>query len=203
MKSLNKMSQHEAKGYNRPLSREEEKRVMRNGGILAAMAVVFMTTMTVLVHFDHIRLYPSSVTEEIIKGYAGRVEFALRYQTLLVFWLMFNVLTTIYVRITTMAINPLNEKSELQVQAQKNILTNSYEQIVLSVFAQLIYISFASPECILKTIPLVNFIQFVGRIAFFTGYPLKRAFGFLCTSIPTTILVLYDMYKFLSFLGFY
>lgn len=197
------MSQHEHKSQNRSMSQEETKRIMRNGSILAGLSVVFMTIMTLLVHFDAIRLYPSNVNAEIIKGYAGRVEFTLRYQTLLVFWLMINVITTIYGRLSTMAINPLDDRSEPKVQGHKNILTNSFEQIFLSVFAQLIFASFAAPECILKTIPLVNIIQFIGRVTFFAGYPLKRSFGFLCTWIPTFFLILYNMYKFMSFLGLY
>lgn len=197
------MSRAEHKNYNRELTADETKQVFRTGGILACLSFLFMGVMSLLNHFEAFRLFPSTVDEEIIRGYAGRVEFALRYQTLLVFWLMFNVLATIYCRISRLAINPLDEKSEQQVQMYKNILTNSYEQIVLSVFAQLIYISFASPQCILKTIPLVNIIQFIGRITFFAGYPMKRSFGFICTSFPTTILVLYDLYKFFSFLGLY
>lgn len=197
------MSQFEQKNLNRQQSTAEERSLIKNGSILAVLAITFMGVMSVLVHFEAIKLYPSSVNAELIKGYAGRVEFTLRYQTLLVFWLAVNVLITIYGRLISMAINPLNEQSEQHVQAHKNILTNSYEQIVLSVFAQLIFISFASADCILKTIPLVNIIQFIGRITFFAGYPLKRSFGFLCTSAPTLILVVYNMYKFISFLGMY
>lgn len=191
------------KNYNRPLGAEEEKRVIKNGSILFVSSLIFMGALTALVHFDAIKLYPSSMNTEMVKGYAGRIEYTFRYQTLLAIWLMFNILATIQVRLSNMAINPLDEKSEQRVHMVKNILTNSFEQIVLSVLAQLIFVSFAAPECILKVIPLVNVIQFVGRIAFFAGYPFKRSFGFTCTMLPTMALVVYDAYKFVSFLGLY
>lgn len=197
------MAHSDYKSYNRPLSPEDEQRLKRHGGILAVLAAVFMVAMTLLVHTGAIRLHPSTVNEEMIRGYAGRVEFTVRYQTLLVAWLTFNIFATIFGRLTRRALNPLDEKSEEHVQIHKNILTNSYEQIALSVFSQLIYISFASPECILKTIPLVNIIQFIGRITFFAGYPFKRSFGFFCTMVPTLVLVAYNLYKFFSFMGLY
>lgn len=198
------MSQTERKGkYNRPLSEDEMQQVFKVGAMLSIGAVVFMGLTTILVHTETIRLYPSSMSVEIVRGYAGRVEYALRYQTLLVSWLLFNVLATIYGRLSTKSINPLDSTTEDQVTAHKMILTNSFEQIVISVFAQLIFVSFASPEAILKFIPAVNIIQFVGRIAFFAGYPLKRAFGFQCSIVPNIVLVLYSLYKFFSFLGMY
>ena len=189
--------------YNRPLAPEEMKRMVKIGAILFVSSIIFMGGLSLLVHFDTIRLYPSSMNAEMLKGYAARIEYTFRYQTLLAIWLMFNIFATVHVRLTQKAINPLDEKSEQKVQLMKNVLTNSYEQIVLSVLAQLIYVSFASPECILKVIPLVNVIQFVGRIGFFVGYPFKRSFGFSCTMIPTIALIFYNTYKFVSFLGLY
>lgn len=198
------MSSHDKRTvYNRPLSIEEEKKVFKVGAVLATSSLIFMIGFALLVHYDIVRLHPSNTTAETIHGYAGRVEFTLRYQTLLVFWLVFNTLATIYGRITTKAFNPLEEKSEQRVQLFKNVLTNSFESVITSVFSQLIFVSFATPPTILKVIPLVNIIQFVGRVTFFAGYPLKRAFGFCTTFVPTIWLTAYNVYKFGSFLGAY
>lgn len=194
------MSTENANIFNRPMTKAEEKEVVKTGAILVVSSLLFMSVFALLVHFETIRLYPSTMNVDMVKGYAGRVEFTLRYQTLLVSWLLFAILNTIYGRLTNMAINPLDETKEPIVQSRKNILTNSLEQIVLSLFSQLIFVSFASPEAILKVIPLVNIIQFVGRITFQIGYPLKRAFGFQCSQLPTIFLVLYNLYKFFAFL---
>ena len=174
--------------------------MFRNGAILSAAAFLFMGLFTLLVHLETIKLYPASMTVETVRGFSFRIEYALRYQTLLVTWLLFNVMATIFGRLSTKAINPLDSSSEENVQVHKNILTNTVEQTLVSVFAQLIFVSFASPEAVLKFIPLINIIFFIGRIAFFFGYPLKRALGFQMTVVPTIVLVIYNFVKFFSFI---
>lgn len=197
------MAAEDSRGSNRPMTVEETRRFKKTAFVLAVSSLVFMAGLAVLVHTDAVKLHPKSISAEALKGFAARLEYALRYQTLLVFWLMFNIVATIYGRITTKALNPLDEKTESNVQLFKNILTNSFESVVVSVFSQLIFVSFAEPACILKTVPLVNIIQFIGRVAFFAGYPLKRAFGFQCTIVPNIILSIYNLFKLGSFLGIY
>ena len=197
------MSSHDKRGNARALDDDEIRKIMRNGTILAVSAILFMGVMTLLVHTEAIRLYPSNMSVEMVKGYAGRVEFTLRYQTLLVFWLSYMILHTIHGRMTKKALNPLIEATEQHVQMRKNILTNSLESIVISVFSQLIFVSFATPESILKVIPLINIIQFVGRIGFLLGYPLLRSFGFTCTLIPNLYLTVHNLFHFGSFVGLY
>lgn len=193
--------------YNRPLSAEETKGVMKTGVVLMLSAVSFMVVLGFLVHHDVVKFYPKGMETEgadnLLKGFAMRVQYTLRYQVLLVFWLMFCILATIYGRITTKAINPLDEKSETKVQVLKNITTNSFESIIISIFSQLIFISYADPIHILKFIPFINVLMFIGRISFFAGYPLKRAFGYTLTMWPNLLLNIYNLYQFGSFLGVY
>lgn len=173
------------------------------GMILMGSATIFMIGFFALTHYDITRLHPKSTTPEKLQGFASRVEYALRYQSLLVFWLVFNILATIFVRLSTLAINPLDETTEHRAQMMKFILTNSFESIVVSIFSQLIFVSYAEPVTVLKYIPLINIIQFVGRVAFLAGYPLRRAFGYHCTSLPTLVLTVYNLYKLGSFLEVY
>lgn len=197
------MSEDNRKSYNRPLSAEDRRKVFKTGAVLSAAAFIFQVGLYLLVIFDVLNLHPKQMKEETLKGFSSRVEYALRYQTLLVFWLFFNVIVAIYGRLTTKAINPLDESTEAHVQIFKNVLTNSFESVVISVFSQLIFVSFAEPITVLKMIPLINIVQFVGRVTFFAGYPLKRAFGYQCTALPNLILNLYNMYKLGSFVGLY
>jgi len=191
-------SEHKSK-YNRPMSDDEMQQLLKTGIMLLAGAFVFMGVVTLLVHFETVALYPSSMNVDMLRGFAGRAEYALRYQSLLVAWLVFNVFATIGGRYQFKAFNPLDETKEDKVQMHKNILTNSFEQITISVFAQLILVSFATPEAILKYIPLINMLQFIGRIAFFFGYPYKRSFGFSTTAMPNVVMVTYIIYKFITF----
>lgn len=152
---------------------------------------------------DTIRLYPNSIRVESLKGFNSRAEYALRYQTLLFAWLVFNWNSVVYVRLTKKALNPLIDSTEKHVQSQKNILANSFEQIVLSVFLQLAFASFADPAFVMKIIPAINIAQFIGRIAFFLGYPWYRTFGVTMTMLPNLFLVSYNLFKLGSYLSLY
>lgn len=167
------------------------------------LSIAFLSGVYYVVMNDIVRLYPSSIREELLKGFNSRAEYALRYQTLLLAWLVFNVNSVIYVRLTRKALNPLIESTEKHAQMQKNILTNSFEQIVLSVFLQLAFASFADPSFAMRIIPAINVVQFIGRIAFFLGYPWYRTFGVSLTMSPNLFLVSYNLYKMGSYLGLY
>ena len=119
------------------------------------------------------------------------------------FWLVFNIQAVIYARITKKAFNPLVDSTEKHVQQYKNILTNSFEQIVISSFLQLAFVSFADHSYTWKLIPAINIVQFVGRIAFFLGYPYYRTFGMSLTTTPNIVLAIYNMYKLGAYLSLY
>lgn len=189
--------------YNRPLSVSEQKKMIKTGAVLVSAAMIFMVGLALLVHYELVSLAPKEMKVETLKSFANRIEYALRYQTLLVFWLLVNVLITIYGRFTTRALNPLDETTEQEVEVFKRILTNSFEQIIISVLAQLTFVSFAEPLTVLKFIPYINIVQFVGRVAFLAGYPLYRGFGFNCNAVPNIVLVCYNLYSLGSFIGLY
>lgn len=172
-------------------------------GVLFLSGVIFSAGFFTMVYFDLIQLYPRGWTDDKLKGFSLKAEYTLRYQTLLMFWLLFNIFATIFGRNKTQALNPLYQDTEIKMQFFKNVLTNSYEQIFISVISQLILASYADGGVILKYIPLVNILQLIGRIAFFAGYPLKRGFGFACTVFPNVILVFYNIYCFGSFIRLY
>lgn len=171
--------------------------------VLSIGALMFLTGFYLLVCYDVVRLYPKGWTEDKLRGFSLKAEYTLRYQSLLIFWLLFNVLATIYGRISNLAVNPLDDRTEPRVQMFKATLSNSYEQILISVMSQLIFVSFCDSSMVLKYIPFVNIIQFIGRIAFFAGYPMKRGFGFLLTVAPNLVLTVYNIYMLGSFVGLY
>lgn len=187
----------------RPLKASELARLARIALVAFFLSISLMVGFFYLVMNDIVKLYPSIVTVEYLKGYSSRAEYALRYQTLLYFWLIFNIHSVIYVRISKKALNPLVESTEKHAQKQKNILTNSFEQIILSSVLQLIFVSFADHSHTMKLIPAINIVQFVGRIAFFAGYPYYRTFGVSLTMLPNTLLAGYNLYQFGSYMNFY
>lgn len=174
-----------------------------------ALAAFFVSSLIIagVIYFslnDTLKLYPKSITKpDALKGFNARFEYAVRYQTLLTLWLVFMVNWVIYTRITRGALNPLVETTEKYAQMQKNILTNSIEQLVMSAFLQYAFVSFADPGLVMRLIPAVNVVQFIGRIAFFFGYPLYRTLGISLTLSPNLLMVGYNVYKFGSYLSFY
>lgn len=172
--------------------------------VLAMLASwLFMGAVFYLCVNDSLKLYPKTVTEESLQSFTSRAEYSLRYQTLLYLWLVFNVQHVIYVRLTKKAINPLVDNTEKFALEAKNILTNSFEQTLISSFVQLIFCSFAGPSTVMKFIPVVNMVQFLGRITFFLGYPNYRSFGVSLTMWPSMLMLIFNAYHFGSFLGLY
>lgn len=174
--------------------------------IALAAFLLSLTIIVGVIYFsvhEVIRLAPSSIRAETLKGFSARAEYALRYQTLLFGWLVFNVYAVIFTRLRRGALNPLVDSTEKHAQQMKNILTNSMEQIFLSSMLQLAFASFAEPTLFKNLVPAVNIVQFFGRIAFFFGYPYYRTLGYTLTSVPNTLMLGYNLYKFGSYLGLY
>lgn len=189
--------------YDKPIVGEDLAKYTKLASIATVSAILFLVGVYMLIQQDYLKLHPKNISPETFKGYASKAEYALRYQVLLITWLVINVLLVIYVRLTRKAINPLTEATEHAALGAKYILTNSFEQIFISLFAQLIFISFADNTTVLKFIPAINIVQFIGRVSFFAGYPIYRAFGFDLTVFPNIVLVLYNLYRFGNFVNLY
>jgi len=137
-----------------------------------------------------------------VSSYWHKLELVLCYQSLAVFWLLFNLFYVISRRCKSGLLDPLAANNDARVVEANHIFHNSIEQFLLSVFAQIISISFIDKSILIKLIPLINILFIVGRISFFYGYPNRRTFGFLCSAIPTTLLIHYNLIKFLQSLFF-
>lgn len=189
--------------YYSPTTKEELAYAKKKRLFLVALATISFIVFGLLVYNNFINLHPKQVGPEVLRSFAARLEYTLRYQSLLVSWLMFCVLFTIYGRLTSKALNPLDERTEEQVQIYKNILQNSLETIVISVFSQFAFISFAEPATILKVIPFINVTLLISRIFYFLGYPTYRAFGYFFTLLANNMLVFYNLFKMGAFFGIY
>lgn len=187
----------------RPPKASEVARLLKIAVFAFFLSITIIGGVIYFIHNDTLRLYPKNYDAKSLPGSNSRFEYCIRYQTLLFLWLVFNVNSVIYARLTKKALNPLVDSTEKHAQMQKNILTNSFEQIILSAFLQLAFASFADSETVLKYIPAVNVVQFVGRIAFFFGYPMYRTLGISLTMLPNLMMLCFNVYRFGIFLGFY
>lgn len=182
---------------------KENKHHFKNGFILAGAAVAFLIVSFLLVFYDVVLIRPRGIPESHVASYPDKIKYTLQCQTLLVVWLLFNVLATIYVRMRNISINPMEPEPEKLVLPMRAILINSLESVVISVLSQMIYITFASSENVLRYILYINLVQFIGRIAFMYGYPMKRAFGYFLTIWPNLILNIVNVYFFINLMFFY
>ncbi|RWS17039.1 hypothetical protein B4U79_13193 [Dinothrombium tinctorium] len=164
-------------------------------------AIILMVFTTYLVMNDIIRLNGNTKWQELTT-YASRLEFTMRYQVLGVTFLILASFLVMAVRVRTPAVDPL-AGYEYLTQRQRNILTNSLETFVMLSFSQFIVISNLTSQLIVKIIPLVNVLYFIGRFAFLLGYPKYRTFGVILSFTPITALNAYNLYKLGSHLNFY
>lgn len=178
----------------------EEKAVLRKKEstsftpMLKAIAFVAMIGSSVLImytlklgHEGRLRvLGGKGIPGDGGKTYGTKLEFTVRYWLLPLIWFKLNIYLVILKRVPSRAVNPLDGHEHI-VEGVKNILTNTLEQMVASLVMQSILISFLTPDEVVNFIPLINLLFFLGRITFWLGYPLLRTFGFMTTSLPTSV----------------
>ena len=178
------------------------KTFMRNIHLGTLAALIFIGVSTWIVWTGRVNL-AGSVTAEKLTGFGVKSEFVFRYQILSVLWLLFNVQAVIYNRLREpQALDPLSG-SEHATQANRNILQNSVEQLLITLITQLSVISYLNGYYVIRVIPLMNLFYFVGRITFFIGYPRYRTFGFITTQAPPLIAAAFAAYRFGTHLGIY
>lgn len=129
--------------------------------------------------------------------FSTKMEFSARYWILPLIWFKINIWLVIAKRVPSRAVNPLGGHERI-VEAVKNVLTNSLEQLVASLLMQISLVSYLTGNEVVKYIPLINILFFVGRVTYFLGYPKFRTFGFLTTSIPTTVGTLFCVHQLLT-----
>ncbi|KAI1306728.1 hypothetical protein HDE_00951 [Halotydeus destructor] len=159
--------------------------VIAIGVILASAYVVVYEKM---VNLSHVQ--PSD-----LDTFGAKLEFTVKYWSLHTGFMALIVIDVMKTRCMRRVVNPLSGFEE-DVQSPKNVLTNSIEQFVLSVAAQLALLHYVTPELVVQIIPLMNTLWFFGRVTFYLGYPERRAFGFALTFFPTLGAICYSIYGF-------
>jgi hypothetical protein len=197
------VTEEETKKTDETVTDETVSKQIRRASIGTVIGVVFVAILCFVVLDD--KYLNINISGKInifqMSTYWHKLEFVLCYQTLGISWILFNMFYVISKRCKSEAINPMSGNEEL-TQMARNIMSNSLEQFIMSSFAQIISISFVEANILIKIIPLINFLFIFGRLTFFLGYPKYRTFGFLCTAIPNTLLINYNLIKFIQHLFF-
>jgi hypothetical protein len=197
------VTEEETKKTEETVTDETVSKQIRRASIGTVIGVVFVAILCFVVLDD--KYLNINISGKInifqMSTYWHKLEFVLCYQTLGISWILFNMFYVISKRCKSEAINPMSGNEEL-TQMARNIMSNSLEQFIMSSFAQIISISFVEANILIKIIPLINFLFIFGRLTFFLGYPKYRTFGFLCTAIPNTLLINYNLIKFIQHLFF-
>jgi len=177
---------------------EDKKRLARVFPILGGAAIILIGATGGICLSGVVNL-AGRTTE--LSNYGERLEFTAKYLTMGVLWLVFMIFYVIFQRGRTGAVNPM-AGGDYAFQKQANILQNSFEQFIMSAFAQICLVAFLDEKWTMRTIPWVNFLFIIGRITFLIGYPMKRTFGIFCSVFPTTGMIFVALYKFIEHLFF-
>ena len=95
--------------------------------------------------------------------------------------LLFAVWRVASKRGSTPAGNPLSGQDQNYLQAEKNALTNTVEQVLLFSFLLLVLLTYLEPSE-MKIVPLLSISFFIARLLFIVGYsvgPLYRVMGII------------------------
>lgn len=128
------------------------------------------------------------------QSFASKLEFSARYWVLGAAWILFSM-THVMLRRIYGAMNPLSGTEGIVVKSN-NILRNSIEQFIVSLVVQVSAITYLTGEEVVRCIPVMNVMFFIGRVSFWFGYPKYRTFGFCLSLFPTGIVCVYVLYKF-------
>jgi len=121
---------------------------------------------------------------------ADRVLFTLKWQSLSILTLLWAFRQVERIRFTTIAIDPTHPQADALVDVPRRYLQNTLEQLIISIFGQVI-LSIHLTNQAPRVIPVLVCLFVLGRIMFWIGYsrdPLKRAPGFFTTFAPNLIM---------------
>ena len=126
----------------------------------------------------------------------SRIGYTLRWTLPMVLVLMVTIQQTALRRLSTAARNPLAGKEHL-VQLLKNILTNTLEQLMVSLLLMLIATTYCDTPDMIKIVPIYAITFTVGRILFIIGYrisPSYRTTGMTVNFLSSIVMAGYVIY---------
>lgn len=110
--------------------------------------------------------------------------------------LIFAIWRVMRKRGSTPAGNPLSGQDHKYLQAEKNALTNTVEQLLCFFLVVLVLITYLEPSE-MRIVPLFSACFIVGRLLFLIGYsinPLYRVAGIFVTFVPIVCFTAYIIY---------
>lgn len=171
-----------------PLSQSEDKvpsKKVTLGLTIASFAVLIIVPLLV---FTNCLVLSGSTKAADLVTYGDKLGFTSRYLVLGALSFVLAIANVGKARHSTGAGNPLAGLDATPVmQAAKNILTNTCEQLIFTIIAQLALIDYLSADHVMKVIPMINYLFVIGRVTYLLGYPHKRGFGFQLTALPAMV----------------
>ncbi|XP_052819212.1 transmembrane protein 79-like [Mya arenaria] len=167
-------------GSSVKLARPEDISTVRRGIIRAIVVIIVVFPLGYM--FTPTRgIQLNSVVERLV--------FTLQWQALSMLTLVYGIHGVGSRRAGTAAMDPITGNSEDVVKFEAKFLQNTIEQLILSIFGQLVlctHLTDSTP----RVIPVLVCLFVVGRVLFWIGYkkaPLERATGFAMTFFPSLI----------------
>lgn len=164
------------------------------GGVFTLTAALVCFGLSSLAYTGRLRiLFPKN--NLVLTTFSEKMEFAARYWFIALFWLYLTTHIVVFRRFICKAINPLSGNENL-VEESVKINTNSTEQFIQNVMAQICVLANLEGDKVIRVIPMMNVFFLLGRICFWFGYPKYRAFGMTMTMFPASLAIYFCMHNF-------
>lgn len=131
------------------------------------------------------KVLPDSESKQAPESLESRFTLLLKWLPVTSVTLYITVIKVIEARAMTPAIDPMSGYEQL-VESRVRQLTNTLEQLVLLIFAQLSLIVRLSYTELSILVPYSSSVFVVTRITYCLGYPHQRAFGFITSFLIIT-----------------
>ena len=197
--TVNMPSNSQPEAVNRSLYTKKEK-TLAFLSILSVWVVIGIL-ICVLLSQEMILVGVKVSSTASINDFVWKLEYVIKWSILPISWLVIFWHVVALTRGFTDATNPMSGNEHL-MEMKKNILTNSMEQFVIFMAAQMCLVSWINGKSTQVIIPLINILFVVGRILFWLGYPKRRSAGMAMTLIPSIIISVYCLFQLLSNLSY-
>ena len=165
---------------------------------LFGLSLSLMVVSTRQVLKGKLSLVPRDLTRfNNLNLYTDKLQFTLLYLSVPLLLLSFQIVYTIWKRVSLDKLNPKwEDEQDDRWYLTSMLLRNTTEQFVISALAQFVLIAYLSPRQTAQFIPLISMFFVIGRITFNLGYVRSRAFGIFLNVLPAFLICIFTAFKF-------
>jgi uncharacterized membrane protein YecN with MAPEG domain len=166
----------------------------RRLGPLRIISIIITIIILAAAFFDQLPWTVTTKTSSKTLSFENRLTFTLQLLFIDFLPLFIAIFAVINVRISSIAINPMDSRGHVLVEKQQRILQNTLEQLIIKIILSLVLCTvLRSNELII--LPVFTILFVVGRFTFALGYPNYRSFGMAMNFVSTALVMILISYR--------